>query len=57
MQHVEHNNGQIDKQAKRSCTKEKPWDKRLFDMKMELGKGHYENLIIQYTENFVSIKY
>ena len=29
----------------------------LFDMRMELGKGHYENLSIQYTENFVSIKY
>ena len=26
-------------------------------MRMELGKGHYENLSIQYTENFVSIKY
>ena len=34
----------------------KPWDK-MFDMRMELGKGHYENLSIQYTENFVSIKY
>ena len=33
----------------------KPWDKMLFDMRMELGKGHYENLSIQYTENFVSI--
>ena len=61
MQHVEHNNGQIAKQAKRSCTKKrlvtKLWDKTLFDMRMELGKGHYENLSIQYTENFVSIKY
>ena len=56
MQHAEHNNGQIAKQAKRSCTT-KPWDKMLFDMRMELGKGHYENLSIQYTENFVSIKY
>ena len=35
----------------------KPWDKMLFDMRMELGKGHYENLSIQYTENFVTIKY
>ena len=35
----------------------KPWDKMLFDMRMDLGKGHYENLSIQYTENFVSIKY
>ena len=35
----------------------KPWDEMLFDMRMELGKGHYENLSIQYTENFVSIKY
>ena len=35
----------------------KPWDKMLFDMGMELGKGHYENLSIQYTENFFSIKY
>ena len=30
----------------------KPWDKMLFDMRMD-----YENLSIQYTENFVSIKY
>ena len=35
----------------------KLWDKILFDMRMELGKGHYENLSIQYTENFVGIKY
>ena len=35
----------------------KPWDKMLFDMRMGLGKGHYENLSMQYTENFVSIKY
>ena len=35
----------------------KPWDKMLFDMRMELGKDHYENLSIQYTENFFSIKY
>ena len=34
----------------------KPWDKMLFDMRMVLGKGHYENLSIQYTENFVSLK-
>ena len=25
----------------------KPWDKMLFDMRMKLGKGHYENLSIQ----------
>ena len=24
----------------------KPWDKMLFYMRMELGKGHYENLSI-----------
>ena len=40
---------------KRLVTKQ--WDKMLFDMRMELGKGHYKNLSIQYTENFVSIKY
>ena len=25
----------------------KPWDKMLFDMRTELGKGYYENLPIQ----------
>ena len=32
----------------------KPWDKMLFDMRMELGKGHYENLSIQYTRRILS---